>query len=46
MTYEHFQRCKDNIYAHHFTLDNFLSCLAITVYVGSVSYLIYHYVTS
>lgn len=46
MTYEHFQRIKNDFYAHHFTLDNFLSCLAISVSVGSVSYLIYTYVTS
>lgn len=45
MGYEHFQKCKDNIYNTHITLDNVLSCLAITIYIGSMAYLIYQYVT-
>jgi len=45
MTYESFQRCKDNIYAHHITLDNFLSCIAITFYMGGLTYVMYRYFT-
>lgn len=44
MTYESFQRCKDNLYNTHITLDNFLSCLAITLYIGGMGYIIYRYV--
>ena len=43
MTYESFQECKDNIYKHHITLDNFLSCLAITLYLSGMGYIIYRY---
>jgi hypothetical protein len=43
MSYESFQRCKDDIYTRHITIDNVLSCLAITLYLGGMGYLIYRY---
>jgi hypothetical protein len=45
MSYESFQRAKDHFYNTHITLDNVLSCLAISVYIGGMAYIIYRYVT-
>lgn len=43
MSYESFQRDKDNCFKHHITIDNILSCLAIIFYMGGLTYVMYRY---
>jgi len=44
MSYENFQRCKNDFYKTHITLDNLLSCLAITAYIGGIGFLTYKFI--